>query len=273
MKRAIALARRCEQEPGRDDVTPRVGVVIAKDGEILAEAYRGQDPDKGGDHAEFIALHQIPSKVDLATAEVFTTLEPCSQRNPPKKPCATHLIERGVGTVHIGSYDLNPRIFRQGWRMLNEAGIALKDFPSDLRDEIATDNQAFLDGFRAAEADSGIFRFDWTLNDGALPVKTTAGEFITRWSGRGQGSIYAYGGRGESVALARFAHDFDVIDDPDALPFNSHSVTAELGDIVIFRNAAGGHLLVKALEIHAGPKRGAQHFELRAAFKVVQPIA
>jgi hypothetical protein len=40
MMRAIDLARRCENDPGR--VSPKVGAVLARDGMVLGEAFRGE---------------------------------------------------------------------------------------------------------------------------------------------------------------------------------------------------------------------------------------
>lgn len=268
MERAVEMAKLCEQEPGRGDITPKVGVVIAKNNEVMVEAYRGEDPDRPGDHAEFIALGKALDR-DLTGAEVFTTLEPCSRRNPPKKPCAEHLINRRVGAVYIGSYDLNPVIYRQGWRMLRDAGIALRDFPADLREQIATDNGVFLGRFQGVDEDEGEFAFDWSLNDDTLPIRTTKAEFLTGWSTAGRDSIHAYGRHDTSIAFARHAKDFAEIDDPGAFPFNNHSASPSpgVGDVVIFKSGEA-FLLVKVLEIHAGPKWGADHFELRAEFKL-----
>jgi pyrimidine deaminase RibD-like protein len=52
MERAIALARRCDSEPGR--VSPKVGAVVVRAGVVLGEAFRGELSP--GDHAEFTLL-------------------------------------------------------------------------------------------------------------------------------------------------------------------------------------------------------------------------
>ena len=256
MERAIELAKKCQVEPGRTDPAPRVGVVITRDGEKVAEAYRGENKDKPGDHAEFVALGKLP-EVDLTGAEVFTTLEPCSNRNPPKTPCAQHLIDRGAGTVHIGAYDRNPMIYRRGWRMLRDAGVVLKDFPADLRAVISAENGEFLNSFVRVAGDRGEFRFDWTQQNGTLEFETSVGKFVTGWSTNGAKSIHAYARSDDFIAEARFVHEFQEIHDPGAFVFSSHSISPpKLGDVVIFRNSQDAFLLVKVLEIHAGADLG-----------------
>jgi diaminohydroxyphosphoribosylaminopyrimidine deaminase/5-amino-6-(5-phosphoribosylamino)uracil reductase len=266
MARAIELAKECRPEQGRRDAAPKVGVVIARADERLAEAYRGEDPEIPGGHAEYLALQKL-SGVDLTGSDVFTTLEPCSKRNPPKLPCAQHLIDHGVGTVFIGSYDRNPAIYRQGWKMLRDAGITLRDFPADLRAELAAVNDEFQHSFQCAQGDEGEFRFDWSQQDGTLEIETSAGKFVTGWSTNGASSIHVYARAGDLVADARFACSFDEIDDPGAFNFNNYSVAPqEVGNVAVFRNPTGAHLLVQVLEIHAGPKWGADYFELRARY-------
>jgi pyrimidine deaminase RibD-like protein len=140
MEMAVTAARKCEPEDGR--VHPKVGVVVVRDGVVLATAYRGELG--AGDHAEFTALEKKLPDAVVAGATVYTTLEPCTSRNHPKLPCASRLIERRVKRVVIGMHDPNPTVYGGGWAKLQEAGIATADFESDLKEEIKEMNRDFI---------------------------------------------------------------------------------------------------------------------------------
>ncbi len=145
---AIEEARRSIPEDGR--VHPRVGVLVVKDGDILASAHRGEIPEC---HAEYIALEKKLTDVSLSGATVYTTLEPCTARNHPKVPCAIRLAERKVGRVVIGMLDPDDRISGRGQRTLRKAGIATELFPHDLMNQVEEINRDFVRDRESREND------------------------------------------------------------------------------------------------------------------------
>ena len=139
MCRAIELARRCRNEPGK--VSPKVGAIIARDGIVLGEAFRGER--KSRQHAEFILLEGKLANTKLAGATLFTTLEPCTTRNHPKIPCANRIFERKIKRVVIGVLGPNQQICGRGERRLLDAGIDVERFDPDLMREIEELNRDF----------------------------------------------------------------------------------------------------------------------------------
>jgi len=102
---------------------PRVGCVIVRDGEVIAE---GHTQAAGFAHAEAHALHHAAeSGIDVRGATVYVTLEPCSHhgRTPP---CADALIAAGVSRVVVAIEDPNPQVSGQGIARLRAAGIGVE---------------------------------------------------------------------------------------------------------------------------------------------------
>lgn len=266
MERATELARHSEFEEGRTSIPPAVGVVAVRDGELIGETYRGAHSP--GAHAEFGLLEGLQED-DLSGVTIYTTLEPCSTRNHPKIPCADRLAEAGVSEVVIGIYDPNPAIYRKGWSRLRDAAVVLRDFPADLRDQISEDNAEFLGQFTSARGRIGSATFDYQLSAGRFSLSPDDhSEFITCWTMAGKGSIHAVDYE-HNVALARYAGEFDEIDDPGALDFSDYSQSVREGEIVVFRNHSG-YALVRPEKVLSGPDYEDPHTQLTMSFELRQ---
>jgi len=126
---------------------PNVGVVITRNGDILGRASHGERLNGEAphcDHAEYIALQKKLGSEILQGCTVYTTLEPCTKRNLPKRPCVDHLIDRHVDRVVIGMLDPNQIITGKGIMRLRRANIAVDLFPPDLMSQLEELNRTFI---------------------------------------------------------------------------------------------------------------------------------
>jgi diaminohydroxyphosphoribosylaminopyrimidine deaminase / 5-amino-6-(5-phosphoribosylamino)uracil reductase len=115
MRRALELAAR-----GLDttDPNPRVGCVLARDRQLIAEGWHQR---AGEAHAEAAALATAGSAARGATA--YVTLEPCASTGRVA-PCTEALIAAGVARVVYAADDPNPRK-AGGAARLRAAGIVV----------------------------------------------------------------------------------------------------------------------------------------------------
>lgn len=117
MAHALGLAESVLYVPAPN---PRVGCVIVKNGQVVAE---GATQEAGGAHAEVMALRDLAAKgLDCNGATVYVSLEPCSHHGKTP-PCTDALIQARPARVVIAHVDPNPAVAGQGVRALREAGI------------------------------------------------------------------------------------------------------------------------------------------------------
>ncbi len=105
-------------------------VVVAADGTELARGYsrEGDDPVV---HAEEAALAKIdPSDSRLASATVYSSLEPCARRASRPAPCARLILEAGVRRVVTAWREPDTFVVAaDGSGLLSGAGVDVLVFP------------------------------------------------------------------------------------------------------------------------------------------------
>ena len=117
MAQALELARK---GAGWVDPNPLVGVVVVRDGEVLATGYHDR---YRGPHAERMAFDYADAHgIDLTGATVIDTLEPCCHVGS-QPACTALILAHGIARVVVGSVDPNPIVAGKGLRILEEAGV------------------------------------------------------------------------------------------------------------------------------------------------------
>ncbi len=139
LRQAIELSRRCPPSPSAFCVG---AVIVSRDGTVLATGYsRERDPH---DHAEEGALAALPpGDSRLATATLYSSLEPCRSRASRPRPCAELIITAGLPRVVLAW--LEPPLFAPGGgaALLRDAGVTVAE-ASDLAAAAQAVNAAVL---------------------------------------------------------------------------------------------------------------------------------
>jgi ATP-dependent DNA helicase RecG len=122
--------------------SPKVGALLVRpDGSIMTAA-RGELRE--GNHAEFILLERKCLGECLDGCILFTTLEPCLNRNHPKRGCARHIVSARIREVYVGVEDDNPAVRGKGIEHLRRHGVTIHLFDRDLQEVILKENAEFL---------------------------------------------------------------------------------------------------------------------------------
>jgi len=229
---------------------PRVGVVIAKNGEILATGFRGENK---GIHAERNAIKKLSSQ-QLCQSTLYTTLEPCVTlyHDQSIESCVDLIINSKITEVVIGVLDPNGTVYSQGYRRLLENKVGVSFFNRKLRDAIEEDtfeygvidtligpgkrripvvNSGISLTVQFSELDKRIINFRWNtlqMNHGCVDLLSDNG----------------------AVRVASGARCFSDITDPMVFRFPSHYARMEKGLIVIVKPERSTFcVLVKLLNI------------------------
>jgi ATP-dependent DNA helicase RecG len=143
MQLAIAEMNKSKNEPRPDGkVPPKVGAILVFPNGKVIQAHRGELRE--GDHAEFSLLERKLGHEKLDDCILFTTLEPCVERNPPKVPCCRRTTNARIKTVYVGIIDPDPTVSTKGIEHLKKHFVNVKMFDRDLQKQIETENKDFL---------------------------------------------------------------------------------------------------------------------------------
>jgi pyrimidine deaminase RibD-like protein len=206
-----------------------------------------------GEHAEFTLLQRKKPDERLEGATVFTTLEPCTTRNHPKRPCADWIIHRGVARVVIGMLDPNPVVYETGVMTLRAAGVEVDFFANDLRETLVNENSTFIEQFKASASLEGTATFNFTHNNGIYSLGNRDLTFVTRWSNASNEAIHIYtdGTELRGLGLVASARSFEQIGDASAYDMSSRVQTPREGQFIVLCNARGHYAALRVEDVKA----------------------
>jgi diaminohydroxyphosphoribosylaminopyrimidine deaminase / 5-amino-6-(5-phosphoribosylamino)uracil reductase len=126
MNLAVDLAWQCPPSSSAYSVG---AVIVGPDGNELSRGHsRENDPRV---HAEEAALGKLADGDSrLASATIYSTLEPCSQRSSRPRSCTQLIIASGIRRVVLAWRE--PGLFVadcQGYELLEQAGLEVTELP------------------------------------------------------------------------------------------------------------------------------------------------
>ena len=143
MHEAIRWAGKCD--PIKESI-PRVGAIIAVNGEVLGRGRRGTGMQGDDEHAEWNAFDNVRDKDRLPGATIYTTLEPCTPfvRTKPLECCTEQILQHEIRKVFIGILDPNEGVTGKGILQLQQAGVEVELFQHELAKQIRAINAPFI---------------------------------------------------------------------------------------------------------------------------------
>jgi ATP-dependent DNA helicase RecG len=147
MEKAIEMMRSSVAEKRSDGKpNPLVGAVLVRPDGTTETAARGELRE--GNHAEFTLLERKCLGEKLDGSVLFATLEPCLNRNHPKRGCARHIVSARIKEVWVGIEDDNPAVKGKGIEHLRQHGVTVHMFDLDLQEIILEENRSFFEWAR-----------------------------------------------------------------------------------------------------------------------------
>ena len=117
MRRCFDLAKNAQ---GWASPNPLVGCVIARKGEVLAEAWheRAKTP-----HAEALAISKLNKCENAEGTTLYCNLEPCCHTDKHTPPCLPLILQTGIKRVVISNLDPNPKVAGRSIKLLQNHGV------------------------------------------------------------------------------------------------------------------------------------------------------
>ncbi|GAB3457697.1 dihydrofolate reductase family protein [Actinophytocola sediminis] len=133
---AVELSRSC---PPSDTAFAVGAVVVDARGEEIARGYSRETDDRV--HAEEAALAKLdPADPRLATATIYSSLEPCSRRSSRPRTCTQLILDAGIPRVVFALREPPTFVDGEGAELLAAAGRTVVERP-DLADAVREINQ------------------------------------------------------------------------------------------------------------------------------------
>lgn len=124
LRDAIELAGLCPPS----STAYSVGAVLVAGEDVLATGFSREAGM--ADHAEERALQKVdPGDARLASATMYTSLEPCSTRASRPQSCTQLILDAGIPRVVFAWREPNLFVDCQGAELLRRAGVEVVEIP------------------------------------------------------------------------------------------------------------------------------------------------
>ncbi|MBI4810769.1 MAG: hypothetical protein HY800_04890, partial [Ignavibacteriales bacterium] len=123
-------------------VSPQVGAVLVFPDGSHEIAHRGELRE--GDHAEYTLIERKCHRKRLDGCILYTTLEPCMKRNPPKEGCCRRITNARIKIVFVGIQDHDPTVAGDGIHYLEKHGVKVRMFDREFQKIIEDENAKYL---------------------------------------------------------------------------------------------------------------------------------